>query len=122
MVGVECFLLEVLGQGVDAQLAQVVVDGFNGNVAALLVVGIVLMTMVEVYLSDVETVVSLIEAQIVGANAAVGTVLDVDKILLNSPEYVARGVVGGAASSESVNTLQMPEAVERSVVACLDVA
>ena len=107
----------MLGQGVDAQLAQVVVDGFNGDVAALLVVGIVLMTMVEVYLSDVETVVSLIEAQIVGANAAVGTVLDVDKILLNSPEYVARGVVGGAASGESVNTLQMPEAVERSVVA-----
>lgn len=112
----------MLGQGVDAQLAQVVVDGFNGDVAALLVVGIVLMTVVEVYLGDVEAVVGLVEAQIVCANAAVGTVLDVDKILLNSPEHVARGVVGGAASGESVNTLQMPEAVERSVVACLDIA
>ena len=57
----------MLGQGVDAQLAQVVVDGFNGDVAALLVVGIVLMTVVEVYLGDVEAVVSLVEAQIVGA-------------------------------------------------------
>ena len=112
----------MLGQGVDAQLAQVVVDGFNGNVAALLVVGIVLMTMVEVYLGDVEAVVSLIEAQIVGANVAVGTVLDVDKILLNSPEYVTGGVVGGASCGKSVYSLKVPEAVERSVVACLDVA
>ena len=36
------------------------------------------MTVVEVYLSDVEAVVSLVEAQIVGANVAVGTVFDVD--------------------------------------------
>ena len=112
----------MLGQGVDAQLAQVVVDGFNGNVAALLVVGIVLMTVVEVYLGDVETVVSLVEAQIVGANVAVGTVLDVDKILLNSPEYVTGGVVGGASCGKSVYSLKVPEAVERSVVARLDVA
>ena len=46
------------------------------------------MTVVEVYLSDVKAVVSLVEAQIVVANVAVGTVLDVDKILLNSPKYV----------------------------------
>ena len=80
------------------------------------------MTMVEVYLGDVEAVLGLVEAQIVGANAAVGTVLDVDKILLNSPEYVTFVIVGGASCGESVNTLKVPEAVERSVVACLDVA
>ena len=78
----------MLGQGVDAQLAQVVVDGFNGNVAALLVVGIVLMTVVEVYLGDVEAVVGLVEAQIVDATGAVGTGGDVDKSVVRSPEYV----------------------------------
>ena len=112
----------MLGQGVDAKLAQIVVNGFNGNVATLLVVGIVLMTVVEVYLGDVEAVVGLVEAQIVGANAAIGTVFYVHQVFLYSPEHVARGVVGGAASGESVNTLQMPEAVEWPVVACLDVA
>ena len=80
------------------------------------------MTMVEVYLGDVETVVSLVEAQIVGANAAIGTVLDVDKILLNTPKHVARGVVGGASGGKSVYSLKVPEAVERSVVTCLYVA
>ena len=79
------------------------------------------MTVVEVYLSDVEAVVSLVEAQIVGANVAVGTVLDVDKILLNSPEYVTGEVVGGASGGESVYLFKMPEAVKRSVAACFDV-
>ena len=91
----------MLGQGVDAKLAQIVVDGFNGNVAALLVVGIVLMTMVEVYLSDVETVVGLVEAQIVGANAAIGTVFYVHQVFLYSPEHVALVIVGGAASGDA---------------------
>ena len=80
------------------------------------------MTMVEVYLGDVEAVVGLIEAQIVGANAAIGTVFYVHQVFLYSPKHVTLVIVGRAASGESVNTLQMPESVEWPVVACLDVA
>ena len=80
------------------------------------------MTMVDVYLGDVEAVVSLVEAQIVGTNAAILTVLDVYKILLDSPEYVTGGVVGGASRGKSVYSLKVPEAVKRSVAACLYVA
>ena len=111
----------MLGQGVEAKETQVSVNSFNGDVATLFVIWIVLMTVVEVYLGDVEAVLGLVEAQIVGANAAIGTVFDVDKILLNSPKHVARGVVGGASGGEGVYSLKVPEAVERSVVACFDV-